>query len=55
MSAAARFLAAHRSLAAHGVNLDCHDLDLDQVEAIAAIADRAVSPEIVASQIVRAA
>lgn len=44
MSPADRFLAAHRTLAAHGVRLDSHDLTLEQAEAIAAIADGAVSP-----------
>jgi hypothetical protein len=55
MSPAARFLAAHKALDAHGVHLDGHDLTLEQVEAIAAIADRAVSPSAVTAQTVRAA
>lgn len=47
---ASRFLAAHQALAAHGVCLDGHDLTLEQVEAIAAIADKAVSPSVVTGQ-----
>lgn len=55
MSPANRFLAAHRALDAHGVHLDGHDLSLEQMEAIAAIADRVVSPAVVTGQMVRAA
>lgn len=50
MSPANRFLAAHRALDAHGVHLDGHDLTLEQMEAIVAIADRAVSPAVVTGQ-----
>jgi hypothetical protein len=45
-----RFLAAHRALDAHGVHLDGHDLTLEQMEAIAAIADRVVSPAVATAQ-----
>lgn len=55
MSPASRFLAAHRALDAHGVHLDGHDLTLEQMEAMVAIADRAVSPDAVTSQLRAAA
>ena len=44
MTPAERWLAAYGTLAAHGIRLNGHDLSLEAAEAIAAIADRRVSP-----------
>jgi hypothetical protein len=49
MTLAERLLAAHRTLEAHGVRLDGHDLTAGQMAAMAAIADGVVDPAAVTS------
>lgn len=50
MSITERWTAAHSALAAHSIRLDGHDLDIDQAEAMAAIADKRVDPAVITSR-----
>lgn len=54
MTPAARWLTAHRTLAAHGIRLDGTDLTLEQAEAMAAIADQRPNPVPVSKATMRA-